>query len=132
MPPRVSVNTVAKNAASTIGEAIESILGQSFQDFEHVLVDDGSTDGTRAILEKMQGDAELTLIFRDRNGGKGAALRAGLEKDREGSEDPQYAFGAGFELGVLRLDYAYCLSLHDTNRMFSNLHHCYLVEFLTG
>ena len=35
------------------------------------------------------------------------ALRTGLEMDREGSEDPQYSFGAGFELGVLRLDYAY-------------------------
>jgi len=35
------------------------------------------------------------------------ALRAGLERDREGSEDVQYTFGGGVEYGVFRLDYAY-------------------------
>jgi tetratricopeptide (TPR) repeat protein len=35
------------------------------------------------------------------------ALRVGMEVDRDGDEDPQYSLGAGFELGMFRLDYAY-------------------------
>ena len=52
MSPRVSVNTIAKDAGSTIADAIESTLRQSFQDFEHVLIDDGSRDDTRRIIER--------------------------------------------------------------------------------
>jgi len=50
--PRVSVNTIAKNAEATIADAIESTLRQSFQDFEHVLIDDGSADGTKRIMDE--------------------------------------------------------------------------------
>ena len=51
--PRVSVIIPAYNAASFIGEAIESILAQSFQDFEIIVVDDGSTDGTAEVVKKL-------------------------------------------------------------------------------
>ncbi|MBQ1325651.1 MAG: glycosyltransferase family 2 protein [Solobacterium sp.] len=50
--PRVSVIIPAYNAALFIGEAIESILAQSFQDFEIIVVDDGSTDGTAEVVKK--------------------------------------------------------------------------------
>ena len=48
---------------------------------EIVIVDDGSTDGTRDILARLQGEEpeDLRIIFHERNGGKGAALRTGFE-----------------------------------------------------
>jgi glycosyltransferase involved in cell wall biosynthesis len=49
MDPRVSVITIFYNAAEFLGEAIESVLGQEYRDFELLLVDDGSTDASAAI-----------------------------------------------------------------------------------
>ena len=49
--PRISVITPVYNGARTIARAIDSVLTQSLRDFEIVVVDDGSTDGTLAILE---------------------------------------------------------------------------------
>jgi glycosyltransferase involved in cell wall biosynthesis len=49
--PRVSVLIPACNAESTVEAAVESILRQSFDDFEIVAVDDGSTDSTSIILD---------------------------------------------------------------------------------
>jgi glycosyltransferase involved in cell wall biosynthesis len=46
---------------------------------EIVVVDDGSTDGTREYLHRIEGDADLVVIFHDRNQGKGAAVRTGLQ-----------------------------------------------------
>ena len=47
--PRVSVITIFLNANRFIREAIESVLAQDFTDFELILVDDGSTDGSSAL-----------------------------------------------------------------------------------
>ena len=48
--PLVSVLTAAHNSASFVGETIESVLAQTYPSVEHVLIDDGSTDETAAIL----------------------------------------------------------------------------------
>jgi glycosyltransferase involved in cell wall biosynthesis len=48
--PLVSVTMPAYNAERTIAEAIESILTQEFRDFELIIVDDGSSDGTASII----------------------------------------------------------------------------------
>lgn len=50
MPVAVSIVIPAYNAADTIGQAIESALAQDFRDMEIIVVNDGSTDGTREIL----------------------------------------------------------------------------------
>ena len=50
--PRVSVALPVHNCERYVAEAIESILAQTFTDFEFLIVDDGSTDGSLAILQR--------------------------------------------------------------------------------
>jgi len=50
--PKISVLMPAYNAERYIGEAIESILRQTFTDYELIIVDDGSTDATWEIIQK--------------------------------------------------------------------------------
>lgn len=49
--PRVTVITPAFNAVSTLPECLASVAAQEFGDWEHLVVDDGSTDGTRRVAE---------------------------------------------------------------------------------
>jgi glycosyltransferase involved in cell wall biosynthesis len=66
------------NARRYVAEAIESILGQTFDDFEFVIVDDGSTDGSLAILREYEGrDKRIKVISRPNTGIVGA-LNDGL------------------------------------------------------
>lgn len=60
-PPRVSVLITTYNAAEFIVETISSVLNQSFQDFELVVVDDGSTDDTFVILSRFT-DSRVRLL----------------------------------------------------------------------
>lgn len=66
--PRVSVVTPAYNAAAYLGQAIESILGQTFADFEMIVVDDASTDQTAGILAGYK-DPRLRVVRNERNMG---------------------------------------------------------------
>ncbi len=68
--PVVSVVFRAYNCEKYIGQAIDSILAQTFQDFEIVVVDDGSTDGTQAILRNYaQRDPRIRVIRNEQNQG---------------------------------------------------------------
>jgi glycosyltransferase involved in cell wall biosynthesis len=51
MSPRVSIVTPTFNQADFLRETIESVLGQDYPDVEHLVIDDGSTDDTRSVLE---------------------------------------------------------------------------------
>ena len=62
-----------------VADAIDSVLSQTFRDFEFIIVDDGSTDGTGAIVDKYQAiDPRVTILHKP-NGGIVSALNAGLE-----------------------------------------------------
>jgi glycosyltransferase involved in cell wall biosynthesis len=76
--PRVTVVMAAYNAGRFLRYAIDSILCQSFSDFEVLLIDDGSTDDTRAIVQSYR-DARLRLLGNDRNRGVVYTRNRGLE-----------------------------------------------------
>lgn len=69
--PQVSIVIPAYNTRNYIGETLESAINQSFRSFEIIVVDDGSTDDTHAIVE-MFCDRRVTLL-RQANSGIGAA-----------------------------------------------------------
>ena len=73
--PRVSVIIPAYNAAATIARTVDSAIGQTFRDFEIICVDDGSTDGTRAIVERDFGDR--VRLVEQANSGPAAARNNG-------------------------------------------------------
>jgi len=52
MPPKISIITPSFNSGKYLEQAIQSVSAQSYQNFEHVIVDGGSTDGTVEILKK--------------------------------------------------------------------------------
>lgn len=75
--PKVTVLMPAYNAEKYIGEAIQSILDQSFKDFELLIVNDGSTDNTKKTIKKFT-DSRIRII--DHQGkGISSSLNAGLK-----------------------------------------------------
>ena len=67
--PIISVVLPVYNAEKYIAEAIDSILNQTFSDFELILIDDGSTDASLTILENYQAiDARIRLFSRENKG----------------------------------------------------------------
>lgn len=79
-PPLVSVLIPARNAANTLWETLSSLQAQSFKDFAIVLVDDASSDHTRAIAEQFAGHFPQGCFQILQGPGKGisAALNVGL------------------------------------------------------
>ncbi len=63
--PRISVVTPVLNARDTIAETIESVLGQAYPDLEYILVDGGSTDGTREIIARYADRLDLVIAEPD-------------------------------------------------------------------
>src|SRR5262249_35542548 len=68
--PKVSVLLTAYNRERYIGQAIESVLAQTFNDFELVIVDDGSSDQTIAIARRYTADPRVRLVENTRNLGQ--------------------------------------------------------------
>ena len=67
--PLVSVVMSVFNGEPFLGEAVDSILNQSFRDFEFVVIDDGSTDSSGAILDSYQEkDSRLRVLHQDNRG----------------------------------------------------------------
>jgi glycosyltransferase involved in cell wall biosynthesis len=79
--PTVSVLVKAYNHAPYVRKTIESVIGQSFQDFEIVVTDDGSTDETLAILREFT-DPRIRLLALPDNQGISAAMNATIARAR--------------------------------------------------
>src|SRR5215472_19214646 len=64
------------NELATLSSAVKEVLGVQYQcDIELVIVDNGSTDGTRELYAGLSDDRRVSVHMHDRNKGKGAAIR---------------------------------------------------------
>lgn len=80
--PLVSVLIANYNYAQYIGEAVESVLNQSYQNFEVIICDDGSTDDSRCLIERYAArDARVQFVFQP-NGGASSALNTAYQQSR--------------------------------------------------
>ncbi|MEA1997137.1 MAG: glycosyltransferase family A protein, partial [Gemmatimonadota bacterium] len=76
--PLVTVLMPVYNGEEHLGEALDSLLGQAFEDFELLAIDDGSTDGSGKILESRK-DSRVRVVKNRENLGQTATLNRGLE-----------------------------------------------------
>ena len=76
---QISVIIPTYNRAERLGKAIDSVLKQSHQDFELIIVDDGSDDNTAEVIESYSSDI---VYLRQENSGPAAARNRGIEKAR--------------------------------------------------
>lgn len=80
VPGLVSVIVPCYNRADIVGETIESVLAQSYQLLEIIIVDDGSTDHTREVVMRYS-DPRIRYFYKA-NGGLSSARNAGLDEAR--------------------------------------------------
>ena len=81
--PRVSVVMATYNRAHLLPRAIESVLRQTFSDFEFIIIDDGSTDETADIVRYFQNrDRRIVFLQNKKNKGLVASLNRGLAAAR--------------------------------------------------
>ncbi|MEJ5203305.1 MAG: glycosyltransferase family 2 protein [Anaerolineales bacterium] len=75
---QITVIIPVYNEASTIQEIVRRVQATGLAS-QIIIVDDGSTDGTQAILQGLKQHSNIHILFHDRNQGKGTAVRTGLQ-----------------------------------------------------
>lgn len=80
-PVVVSVIMAAYNSERFIGAAIESVLGQTYQELELLIIEDGSTDGTLAVIQSYT-DKRIRVLINDKNRGTLYSMRHGVSEAR--------------------------------------------------
>lgn len=76
MQPMFSVITCTRNSIATLADTINSVNSQTNQNFEHIFIDGGSTDGTLDLIQKMSPKAK---VLHNVTGGISRAMNAGIE-----------------------------------------------------
>lgn len=80
--PLVSVIIPAYNCSRYVREAIDSVLAQTFTDFELVVVNDTSTDDTPAVLAEYERQGKIRVVTHEKNRGLSAARNSGIRVAR--------------------------------------------------
>ncbi len=82
MKYKITIFTPTYNRAHTLERLYKSLQAQSFKDFEWLVIDDGSSDGTKTLFEKWKSEENFFPIhyFFKTNGGKHSAINCGLDK----------------------------------------------------
>lgn len=78
--PTISVLMCCYNAARWLDEAIDSVLNQTFTDFEFIIVDDGSVDNTLEIIHKYANSDRRIIVISKPNTGPGDSRNVGIKK----------------------------------------------------
>ena len=81
-PPLVSIVIPTKDRREGVLTAVRSVLDQTWTNWQLVVVDDGSTDGTAEALEPFLSDSRIELVRRERAGGVSVARNTGLARAR--------------------------------------------------
>lgn len=76
---KISVIMPVYNTEKYLEESVRSIMGQTYRNLEIICVDDGSTDGSAQILERLAGEDDRIVVISQENTGQGAARNAGLK-----------------------------------------------------
>jgi len=129
--PEVSVIIPAYNGANYICESLESVLSQTYRHFEIIIIDDGSTDNTREVLEPYIRNSSIRYFYQD-NAGHGAARNAGinyaqgkhvcfLDQDdlyeKDSIERRVYLFEKYPELGFVYSDFRMALASNNSHEV---------------
>lgn len=85
--PEVSVIMPVYNTEAYVEDAVRSVLSQDFLDVELICIDDGSTDGTAAVLERLSDEDGRVRVLHRENGGQGSARNRAL-----GVADGKYVY----------------------------------------
>lgn len=80
--PRISVIIPVYNAGAYLPQCLDSLLSQSFTDFEVLLTDDGSTDNSGLICDQYAAKDKRIRVFHQPNGGASAARNYGIDRAR--------------------------------------------------
>lgn len=121
----ISVIVPVYNVERYLRRCVDSILHQTYQDLEVLLVDDGSTDASGAICDEYAAQEERVTAVHQKNGGLSAARNAGLERaqgtylcfvDSDALLDKApclYRPDAGAEFTDLLYDHRHRMVVHD-------------------
>ncbi len=90
--PEISVIVPVYNVEAYLDRCVRSILGQSFQNFELILVDDGSPDNCGALCDGYACEDDRIHVIHQENGGLSAARNAGIDWVQENSTSQWIAF----------------------------------------
>src|SRR2546430_14676525 len=82
-PPVVTVLMATFNDAAFLPDAVRSVLTQTFTEFEFLIIDDGSTDGTSSYLRGLT-DPRVRVVRNESNLGLTRSLKRGIELARGG------------------------------------------------
>lgn len=82
MYPLLSIIVPVYNVSGFLNVCVQSILAQTFTDFELILVDDGSTDGCRELCDRYAEQDERIFVIHKENGGVVSARKTGLKAAR--------------------------------------------------
>ncbi len=76
--PRISVVIPVKNAEHTLGETLQSLVEQTYRDFDVILINDGSTDRSRQVMDKFRDRLDLHVVDHAVSQGVAASLNQGI------------------------------------------------------
>jgi glycosyltransferase involved in cell wall biosynthesis len=137
--PVLSVLVLSYNYGHYVGTCLDSILGQTFTDYELIVINDASSDNTREVLAKYQADPRVRVVHHEKNTGFVASLIEGTEVHSRGefrlviSADDGIESPHAFERQIASLranpERAFCFSdvvrFYDDGSMPTTVHHSF-------